>query len=153
MMGGARSGAVVFAAASAASAAHEVITKTETTLLNVPLSMLLVAIAGTMIGFFLLPAPMAAKVTEHHGREWKRQLAFRLLTALPLIGFVLCYSFVAAWAVQVGVGIVRMVTRLTVDESLIIPVTGLAGVGIRPWLPALLKAVERRAEKVIGGDE
>ena len=150
-MGG-RVGAILGAFA-AAGAASEVITKTEAAILNVPLSMLLVAVAGTMIGFVLLPASDAARLTASASiHRWQQRVAYRLLTAMPLIAAVIGYSFVAAWCVQAAVGVVHTVTTLTVDQSVIIPITGLTGVGIRPWLPALLKAVERRANKVIGGD-
>lgn len=139
------------AAVGAAGTAIEVVTKAETTFLNVPLSMLYVAIAGTMIGVFLLPAKDAARVSSDHGSNMRRRLLYLLFTAGFLGAVVLCYSFIAAWSVQTGIAIIKTITRLTVDESLVLPATGLVGVGIRPWLPSLLKAVERRADHVIGG--
>lgn len=152
MFGGPRYGAITFAVLSGASAAREVIVKTETTVLNVPLSMLYVAIAGAMFGFFLLGSRDAARMTEQHAACWKKKLVYYVLTAIPLVVFVICYAFIAAWVVQAGVGVTLTLTKLVVHESLILPVTGLVGVGIRPWLPTLLKAVERRAERAIGGD-
>lgn len=151
MIGGPRIGAVAFAAVSAAGVAREVVTHHETTILNVPLSMLLVAMAGTMIGFVLLPARDAARLS-FHGRDWRQNLAYLAMTAIPLVLAVVCYSFVAAWVIQITVGVVRTITRLTVEQSLVIPATGLAGVGIRLWLPGLLAAVQRRADRVIGGE-
>lgn len=144
--------ATALAAAVAAGAAGEVVTKTETTLLNVPLSMLYVAIAGTMIGVFLLPAKDAARVNTDPNAPLRRRLLYLLFTAGFLGAVVLCYSFIAAWSVQAAIAIIKTMTRLVLDESLSLPITGLVGVGIRPWLPSLLKAVERRADRVIGGD-
>lgn len=144
--------ATALAAAVAAGAAGEVVTKTETTLLNVPLSMLYVAIAGTMIGVFLLPAKDAARVNTDPTAPLRRRLLYLLFTAGFLGAVVLCYSFIAAWSVQAAIAIIKTMTRLVLDESLSLPITGLVGVGIRPWLPSLLKAVERRADRVIGGD-
>lgn len=147
-----RAGPVVFGVLSVVGAATEMASQGETTVLNVPVSMLFLAVAGTMIGFFLLPARDVARVTDHHKTDWKRRLAYRIVTALPLLGVIVCYSFLAAWTVQVGVGVVHTLTRLTIDDSLILPGTAIVGVGIRPWLPALLVAVERRAVRLIGGE-
>lgn len=154
-IGSGRSGALLAAAVSIGGAVGEVITKTETTFLNVPLSMLYVAIAGTMFGVFLLPGNEAARINADPGSTVQRRLAYMLFTAGFIGAVVLCYAFIAAWAVQVGFGVIRAITRFDreVVDSLVIPVTGLVGVGIRPWLPSLLKAVERRADRVIGGDQ
>lgn len=140
------------AGASLVGGAVEVVTQTEATFLNVPLSMLYVAIAGTMIGVFLLPAKEAARINYDAGRSDRHRMIYLLLAAGFLGAVVLAYSFIAAWSVQAGIGIVKTLTRLVVDESLILPITGLVGVGIRPWLPGLLKAVERRVDRVVGGD-
>lgn len=154
MDGGAygRGGPLMFAAVSMVGAAGEIASTAETTVLNVPASMLFMAIAGTMIGFILLPSRDAARVT-HYGKDWRARLIYRIATAIPLILFVLCYAFIAAWVVQFGVAVIHTISRLTIEESLILPATAIVGVGIRPWLPALLVAVERRAQKVIGGGE
>lgn len=151
MFDGTRHGALLAAATAGAGAVVEVVTKAEATLLNVPLSMLYVAIAGTMIGVFLLPAGDAAKLNSDPAAPLGRRLVYLLLAAGMLGATVLGYSYIAAWVVQAGVGIIGTVMRLTVDESVVLPVTGLVGVGIRPWLPALMKAVERRATRTIGG--
>ena len=140
------------AVVSAGGAVGEIVTKTETSFLNVPLSMLYVAIAGTMIGVFLLPAKEAARISTDPGSTLRRRMLYLLFTAGFLGAVVLAYSFIAAWSVQAGIAIIKTVTRLVVDKSLVLPITGLVGVGIRPWLPSLLKAVERRADRVIGGD-
>lgn len=152
IINGGKAGPMIFGVLSVVGAAGEMASSGETTILNVPASMLLLAVAGTMIGFFLLPARDVARVTDHANLTWKRRLAYRVVTAIPLVGVIICYSFLAAWTVQVGVGAVHTLTRLTIDESLILPSTAIVGVGIRPWLPALLVAVERRATKVIGGE-
>ncbi|CAA2393629.1 hypothetical protein [Xanthomonas phage Tabio] len=151
-MGMGKIGALTMAVVSAGGAVGEVVTKTETAFLNVPLSMLYVAIAGTMIGVFLLPAKEAARISTDPGASLRRRLLYLLFTAGFLGAVVLAYSFIAAWSVQAGIALIKTLTRLVVDESLVLPVTGLVGVGIRPWLPGLLKAVERRADRVIGGD-
>ncbi len=144
--------ASLLAAAVVAGAAGEVVTKTEVTVLNVPLSMLCVAIAGTMIGVFLLRPKDAARVNTDPSAPLQQRILYLLFTVGFLGAVVLCYSFIAAWSVQAGIAIVKTMTRLVVDESLSLPITGLVGVGIRPWLPSLLKAVERRADRLIGGD-
>lgn len=152
MLFGNRYGALAMSLLSAGGAVGHVVTRTETVFLNVPLSMLYVAIAGTMIGVFLLPARDAARVSTGHGSSLRSRILYLLFTAGFLGATVLAYSFISAWTVQAGVGIVHTVTRLNVDDSVVIPVTALVGVGIRPWLPKLLAAVERRADRVIGGE-
>ena len=151
-MGGGKVGALAMSVVSASGAVAEVVTKTEATLLNVPVSMLYVAIAGTMIGVFLLPSKDAARISTDPGASLRRRLAYLLFTAGFLGATVLAYSFIAAWAVQAGVALVHTITRLTIQDSFVIPATALVGVGIRPWLPGLLRAVERRADRVIGGE-
>jgi hypothetical protein len=150
-MGGGRLGVVIAVLGSGAISAAEVVTRTETTVLNVPLSMLYVAIAGTMFGFFLLPARDAARVNAAPGADWRHRLGYSLFSIALVAVAAICYAFVTAWAVQAGVGIIATIFTRSVHESVILPVTGLVGVGIRPWLPSLLKAVERRADRVIGG--
>ena len=151
-MGGGRLGLVMMALGSGAVTAAEVITKTEAKILNVPMSMLYVAIAGTMIGFFLLPAQEAARVSSPETKDWRMQLVYSAFS-IALVGVAaVCYAFATAWAVQAGVGIISSIfSGWSIHESAILPITGLVGIGIRPWLPSLLKAVERRADRVIGG--
>ncbi len=143
---------VVGAAASAGATAVEVVTKSEVVLLNVPLSMLLVAVAGTMIGFFILPSKDAARISPDPAAT-RRQRVMYVAFSLALIGAaVIAYALMSAWIVQAGVAIIATVFKgWQVEQAAIMPVTGLVGVGIRIWLPTLLKAVERRADRVIGG--
>lgn len=143
---------LIGAAASAGATAVEVVTKSEVVVLNVPLSMLLVAIAGTMIGFFILPSKDAARINADPAAT-RRQRVMYVLFSLALIGVaVMAYALLSAWIVQAGVAIVATVFKgWQVEQAAIMPVTGLVGVGIRIWLPTLLKAVERRADRVIGG--
>lgn len=140
------------AAASVGATAVEVVTKTEVVILNIPLSMLLVAIAGTMIGFFILPSKDAARINASPGAT-RRQRIMYLLFSLALIGVaVIAYAVLSAWIVQAGVAIIASVFNgWQVEQGAIMPSTGLVGIGIRIWLPTLLKAVERRADRVIGG--
>lgn len=152
IVNGGKVGPLIFGVLSVAGAVGEMSASGETTILNVPLSMLFMAVAGTMIGFFLLPSRDVARVTDHANVTWKQRLAYRAMSVAVLLGVILCYAFMGAWFVQVAVGIVHTVTRLTIDDSLILPSTAVVGVGIRPWLPGLLAAVERRATKVIGGE-
>lgn len=123
-------------------------------ILNVPLSMLLIAIAGAMVGFFILPAKDAARITPSpsaHGWHRVRYIVY----SLALIGAVVIgYALVSAWIVQFGAAVFRAVfPNLRIEDAAMMPLAGLVGVGIRPWLPILLKAVERRADRVIGGSE
>lgn len=150
-MGGGKIGVLMAAAAAAGGTAVEVVTKTELVLLNVPLSMLYVAIAGTMIGVFLLPSKDAARVNLTEPATRQQRILYTLFSVALVGAAVLCYAFVSAWVVQIGGGIIKTVFTRSLDESVILPATGLIGVGIRPWLPSLLKAVERRADRVIGG--
>lgn len=140
------------AAASVGATAVEVVTKTEVVVLNIPLSMLLVAIAGTMIGFFILPSKDAARINASPGAT-RRQRIMYLLFSLALIGVaVIAYAVLSAWIVQAGVAIIASIFKgWQVEQGAIMPSTGLVGIGIRIWLPTLLKAVERRADRVIGG--
>lgn len=153
-MGMGKFGAVAMALAALGGVAGEVVQKTERVFLNLPMSMLLVAVAGTMIGFFILPAKEAARVNPPiDAPAWKRIMYYAFSLALVALA-MFAYAVVAGWCVQAGMGIIRSIFQgWKIEESVVIPVTGLVGVGIRPWLPSLLKAVERRADRVIGGAE
>lgn len=118
----------------------------ETAVLNVPLSMLYIAIAGTLIGVFLLPARDAARLSMHGSGGWRARLLFLLTSAGFLGAVVISYAFIAAWLVQLAAEFFQL------REAVALPFTGLVGVGVRPWLPVLLKAFERRADRIIGGD-
>lgn len=142
---------LVLAALTTAGAADKVLS-TELTILNVPMSMLLVAVAGTLFGFALLPNKEAARLTLAD-QGWVACVKYLVLALSPLLVIVAGYAFCAAWAVQLLAGVVHATSSVSVEQSVTIPATGLAGIGIRPWLPALLKAVERRASRVIGGGE
>lgn len=151
-MGGGRLGIAMALLGSASITATEVVTKTETKVLNVPLSMLYVAIAGVLFGFFLLRAKDAARVNAPPDASLRDRILYEIFS-IALVAFAgICYAFVTAWTVQIGVGIIEVVFTKTINESVMLPATGLIGVGIRPWLPGLMKAVERRADRVIGGN-
>ncbi|MGC7464242.1 hypothetical protein QT654_20650 [Xanthomonas citri pv. citri] len=151
-MGPGRVIGMIGAAATAGATAVEVVTKTETVVLNIPLSMLLVAIAGTMIGFFILPSKDAARISPNPGAT-RRQRVMYVVFSLAIIGAaVIAYAIMSAWIIQAGVSIIATVFKgWRVEDGAIMPCTGLVGIGIRLWLPTLLKAVERRADRVIGG--
>ena len=140
------------AAGSAGATAVEVITKSEQVILNVPLSMLMVAIAGTMIGFVILPSKDAARISPAPDATGYKRILY-VLYSLALIGVaVIGYALLSAWIVQAGVGIIQSVFKgWRIEDGVIMPAAGIIGIGIRIWLPALLKAVERRADRVIGG--
>lgn len=152
MDGGAPGG--LLAAIAAGAAVGEVVTKSEQLILNVPLSMLYVAVAGTMFGFYLLPGKEVARMSAPDGASVKQRTLYAIIS-YALVGFaVVAYAFIAAWAVQLAAGLVAMMPGdWVLHSAAMIPATGLVGVGIRPWLPKLLAAVERRADRVIGGDE
>lgn len=155
-MGPGRVIGVTGATISAAGYAGEVITKTEAVILNVPLSMLLVAIAGTMIGFFILPSKEAARISPNPGSTGGQRVCY-LLFSLALVGAaVMCYAVTSSWVVQIAVFCIDIALSVAniekaVNESAAITAAGIVGIGIRVWLPTLLKAVERRADRVIGG--
>lgn len=143
---------LVAAGAAVAGIEPSVITKTETTLLNVPLSMLYMGIAGTMIGLFLMPATDMARVKARDGSSARDKVVFLLLTAAALGAVVLSYSFIAAWGVQIMTALVLGITRFPMGESLTMPATAVVGIGIRGWLPGILESIGKRGNKIIGGD-
>ena len=154
-MGSGRVGAIIAAVSAAAGAVTtEVVTKTELEVLNVPLSMLYVAVAGTMIGFYLLPSHDAARMSAPAGVTGRQRVVYTAIS-YALVGLaIIAYAFVAAWIVQFGIGLAATAfPSWVVHESAIIPGTALVGVGIRPMLPGLLRAVERRADRTIGGGQ
>lgn len=151
-MGPGRIIGVLGAAGAASAKAIEVVTKTETVVLNIPLSMLLVAIAGTMIGFFILPSKDAARISPDPSATGRKRVMYVLFSLALIAAAVMAYAVMSAWIIQAGVGIIATVFKgWRVEDGAIMPTTGLVGIGIRIWLPTLLKAVERRADRVIGG--
>lgn len=151
MVAGGRVGAVI-AALAAGGTAVEVVTKTEIVILNIPLSMLLVAIAGTMIGFFILPSKDAARISPDPQWGRRQRVVYVAYSVAIVAAAVIAYAVMSSWIVQAGVAIIATLFKgWVVEDGAIMPITGLIGIGIRFWLPTLLKAVERRADRVIGG--
>jgi hypothetical protein len=134
----------LMAASAAGSGVVNVVVNTERVILNVPLSVLFVAIAGALIGVLILPAKDAARVSSDHSAALWRRLLVLAARAAMLAAMVLAYAFMAAWTVQAVALVIKLATAVT------IPLTGIAGAFIRPLLPKYLQGVEGITERLLG---
>jgi len=136
-----------FTAAVVAPATADALRAAERMILGVPQSVLLVAIAGALIGVLLLPEKdadrVAADASRTRGHRW-----FQTATRLLALGLaVICYAIVAAWLIAVAA---TWFPSLAGAPQL--PLAGLSGVVIRRMLPGYLKVVERITGN-IGGEK
>ena len=136
-----------FTAAVVAPATADALRAAERMILGVPQSVLLVAIAGALIGVLLLPEKdadrVAADSSRTRGHRW-----FQTATRLLALGVaVLSYAIVAAWLIAVAA---TWFPSLAGAPQL--PLAGLSGVVIRRMLPGYLKVVERITGN-IGGEK
>jgi hypothetical protein len=107
-------------------------------MLGVPLSMLLMAIGGALIGALLLPEKDANRVSADASRT-RGQRCYQAASRWSVPGVVvICYAIVAAWLVAVAV---TWLPILAGTPQL--PLAGLSGGVIRRMLPGYLKLVER----------
>lgn len=139
-----RLGFLIAAAVSGSAGVVEVVSKTETTVLNVPLSMLYVAIGGALIGVFLLPNKDAARVAASPESKLYQRILFMALSAVALGAAVAGYALMSAWTMQAAAALIG------IPESSVLPMTGILGAFIRPLLPTYLKAVDGVASRVLG---
>ena len=140
--GGLAAGAAVPAAADAISKAEQVLP-----IIGVSTSVLLVAIAGALIGVVLLPERDTDRVrpAAHLKRAPKAlQLAVRLAA---IFSVVLAYAVVAAWLVALASTWFPML-----KGSPELPLAGISGVVIRRMLPGYLKVLERVTGGIGKGD-
>lgn len=141
---GGKWGVTMLAAGAAGKGVVDVVVNTERVILNVPLSVLFVAIAGALIGVLILPAPDAARVAMDQSPALWRRLLILCIRAALFGGMVLGFAFLAAWTVQAAGAVFKFQTAVTV------PLSGIAGAFIRPLLPKYLKGVEGLTERLLG---
>jgi len=136
-----------FTAAVVAPATADALRAAERRILGVPQSVLLVAIAGALIGVLLLPEKdadrVAADASRTRGHRWFQTAARMLALGLAVIS----YAIVAAWLIAVAA---TWFPSLAGAPQL--PLAGLSGVVIRRMLPGYLKVVERITGN-IGGEK
>lgn len=136
-----------FTAAVVAPATADALRAAERMILGVPQSVLLVAIAGALIGVLLLPEKdadrVAADASRTRGHRWFQTAARMLALGLAVIS----YAIVAAWLIAVAA---TWFPSLAGAPQL--PLAGLSGVVIRRMLPGYLKVVERITGN-IGGEK
>lgn len=140
--GGLAAGAAVPAAADAINHAEQILP-----IIGVSTSVLLVAIAGALIGVVLLPERDTNRVkpAAHLKRAPRAlQLAVRLAAIFTV---VLAYAVVAAWLVALASSWFPMF-----KGSPELPLAGISGLVIRRMLPGYLKVLER-VTGGIGGDK
>ncbi|MBU2049639.1 MAG: hypothetical protein KKH61_11755 [Gammaproteobacteria bacterium] len=136
-----------FTAAVVAPATADALREAERIILGVPQSVLLVAMAGALIGVLLLPEKDAERVAADAGRRRGHRLLQTVARWLALGVAVVAYAIVAAWVIAVAASIF---TSLAGAPQL--PLAGLSGVMIRRLLPGYVRLVEK-ATGTIGGEK
>ncbi|MBN7138985.1 hypothetical protein A7A76_07740 [Lysobacter enzymogenes] len=134
-------GAAVPALADAANKAEQL-----APIVGVSWSVLLVAVAGALIGVVLLPERDTDRVkpAAHLKRAPRAlQLGVRLVA---IFGVVLAYAVVAAWSVALASSWFPFL-----QGSPELPLAGISGVVIRRMLPGYLKVLERVTGGIGGG--
>lgn len=127
-----------FTAAVVAPATADALRDVERMILGVPQSVLMVSIAGALIGVLLLPEKDAERVgadaCRRRGHRWL-QSGTRLLA---LAVAVLAYAILAAWVIAVAGAFFPSLAGAPQ-----LPLAGISGVFIRRLLPKYLQAIER----------
>jgi len=136
-----------FTAAVVAPATADALREAERMILGVPQSVLMVSIAGALIGVLLLPEKDAERVSADAGRQrghrWLQSGTRLLALAVAILG----YAVLAAWLIAVAAAFWK---ELAGAPQL--PLAGISGVFIRRLLPKYLKVIERITGG-IGGDK
>jgi len=136
-----------FTAAVVAPATADALREAERIILGVPQSVLLVAMAGALIGVLLLPEKdaerMAADAGRRRGHRWLQTAARWVALGVAVVA----YAVVAAWIISIA-GYAW--DKLAGAPQL--PLAGLSGVLIRRMLPSYVRLVER-ATGTIGGEK
>lgn len=136
-----------FTAAVVAPATADALRAAERIILGVPQSILLVAIAGALIGVLLLPEKDAERVAADAGRKRGHRWLQTVARWVALGVAVVAYAVVAAWVIAIA-GYIW--DKLAGAPQL--PLAGLSGVLIRRLLPSYVRLVEK-ATGAIGGDK
>ncbi|MGO1069324.1 hypothetical protein [Lysobacter sp. CA199] len=141
---------VLAVASAAVAAAHspaapEVV---ERIILGVRESAILASVAGTFIGVLVLPNKDTRRVSPpQSGPWWRRGALFALrlaVLAVVLLGF--------AWVAATSAAVLGQIVP-SLGGPAAVPVAGLAGVFVRPLLPKILRALERRTDSFVGGQK
>ena len=135
-----------FTAAVVAPATADALRQAERVILGVPQSVLLVAMAGALIGVLLLPEKDAERwpLTPAAGAVIGSCKTAARWAALAVA--VVAYAIVAAWVIAVAASIWPALAGPAAALA------GLSGVLIRRLLPGYVRLVER-ATGAIGGDK
>ncbi|MGN7766914.1 hypothetical protein ACTJJM_05360 [Stenotrophomonas sp. 22692] len=136
-----------FTAAVVAPATADALRAAERIILGVPQSVLLVAMAGALIGVLLLPEKDAERVAADANRRRGHRFLQTAARWAALAVAVLAYAIVAAWVIAVAASIWP-----TLAGAPQLPLAGLSGVLIRRLLPGYVRLVEK-ATGAIGGDK
>ncbi|MBN5107980.1 hypothetical protein JY464_02615 [Stenotrophomonas maltophilia] len=136
-----------FTAAVVAPATADALREAERVILGVPQSVLLVAMAGALIGVLLLPEKDAERVAADASRRRGHRLLQTAARWAALAVAVVAYAIVAAWVIAVAASIWPALAGAPQ-----LPLAGLSGVLIRRLLPGYMRMVER-ATGAIGGDK
>ncbi len=135
-----------FTAAVVAPATADALREAERIILGVPQSVLLVAMAGALIGVLLLPEKdaerMAADAGRRRGHRWLQTAARWLALGVAVVG----YAIVAAWIISIAGYVWHDLAGAPQ-----LPLAGLSGVLIRRLLPTYVRLVER-ATGAIGSE-
>lgn len=127
-----------FTAVVVAPAAADSIMRAERMILGVPQSVLLVAVAGALIGVLLLPEREADRLSADTSRQPGHRALQLLARLCALAAAVIGYALIAAWLIAVAA---TWFPSLAGAPQL--PLAGISGVLIRRMLPSYLNVVER----------
>ncbi|MDV3469024.1 hypothetical protein RZA67_09810 [Stenotrophomonas sp. C3(2023)] len=136
-----------FTAAVIAPATADALRQAERIILGVPQSVLLVAMAGALIGVLLLPEQDAGRVAADSSRRRGHRLLQTSARWAALGVAVVAYAIVAAWVIAVAASVWP-----TLAGAPQLPLAGLSGVLIRRLLPGYVRMVEK-ATGAFGGDK
>ncbi|HFF6188740.1 TPA: hypothetical protein ACGCHN_001306 [Stenotrophomonas maltophilia] len=137
----------MFTAAVVAPATADALREAERIILGVPQSVLLLALAGALIGVLILPDKDAGRVAADANRLRRHRLLQTAARWAALAVAVAAYAVLAAWVVAIAAWIWPQLAGAPQ-----LPMAGISGVLIRRLLPGYVRMVER-ATGAIGGDK
>lgn len=136
-----------FTAAVLGPATADALRQAERIILGVPQSVLLVAMAGALIGVLLLPEKDADRVSADADKTRSKRWLQSSMRLIALAVAVVAYAIVAAWMISIASAVFPSLAGAPQ-----LPLAGISGVVIRRLLPSYLKVVERMTGAV-GGDK